>query len=140
MECAHICVHAYVCVICSWVEHNCTLFIFFYIHILPNVCTTVYVLVFLLMDIWVFPHFGSYKLCCCEHSSTYLLSIHTHTTLLYMPRVEVLDQRVWIYPVLMDNNKILYPLVQIFLPHNCWSLPCLPLLSSSFFSSSFKFC
>lgn len=42
-----------VCVICPWVEHNCASFISVAIYILPNECTTVYVFILLLMDIWV---------------------------------------------------------------------------------------
>ena len=141
MECAHIiCAHTYVCV---WFVHGLSitaLCSFFSIYIFYQMYVPQFMYMFSYWWIFgLFPHIGSYKWCCCEHSSTYLLSIHMHTILLYMPRVEVLDQRVWIYPVLMYNNKILYPLVQIFLPHNCGSLPCLPLLSSSsFFSSCFS--
>lgn len=141
MECAHIiCVHTYVCVICSWVEHNCTLFIFF-LYTYFTKCMYHSLCIGFPID----GHLGcSHVLALINNAAVNILPhifwVYTCIELLHMPRVEVLDQRVWIYPVLMDNNKILYSLVQIFLPHNCWSLPCLPLLSSSSFSSSFKFC
>ena len=79
---------------CVWFVHGLSitaLCSFFSIYIFYQMYVPQFMYMFSYWWIFgLFPHFGSYKWCCCEHSSTYLLSIHMHTILLYMPRVEVL--------------------------------------------------